>query len=143
MTPATIEMTMQRVHELLVQEFGRLARPLADEGKLQLLDIPGGRFAVVLRASSEETLTISKAISDNVDFERPGLADFLLHEHADFIFGRFERVGERGLSVEHSVYAEGITGPQLTRVVLVVHSVAAEAYKTLEAVGVIAKTDED
>ncbi len=109
---------------------------------MQPLDIPGGRYAVVLRLSSPQTLTASKVVALSVDFERPGLADFLLREHAALMFGRFERVGERGLAVEHSVFSQAISGPQLTRVVLAVHQAAINAYQTLAAVGVIDEDEE-
>ncbi|MCP9491661.1 MAG: hypothetical protein MSC31_17565 [Solirubrobacteraceae bacterium MAG38_C4-C5] len=137
----TLATTMECVHELAVQEFGRLAPPLAHDDSVQLLHLPGGEFAVVVLLSSPETLTVRKAVARGVDFERPGLADFLMREHAELIFGRFERVEENTLSVEHSVFAEAITGSQLARVALAVHEAALGAYKTLLAVGVIDEED--
>ncbi len=68
---------MQYVHEVLAEEFGRMTPPLEDEGRLQAVYLPGGTYAVVVVQSTDTTVTVRKAVGEP-DFERPGLADYLL-----------------------------------------------------------------
>lgn len=144
MTTIATHITMHDIHGLLVAEIGRLAPPLIDGEDVQLVHLPGGRYATVLRLSSPDTLTVSKKVANTVDFERPGLAAFLMREHSKFIFGRFECVGEGDLMVEDSIFVDSaVAGEQIMRVVMAVHAIAVEAHKTLIDVGVIEADDDD
>ena len=135
MSPQTAP-TMSHIHELLRQEFGRMAPSLDEDGTTQLVHLPGGRYAVVCRMTTPATITVSKTVALDLTFEQPGLADFLLREHADWLFGRFERVGG-ALRVEHTVTAAHVDGETLRRIVVAVHSSAFRAEGVLASCGVI------
>ncbi len=138
----TTTTVMDRVHDMLAAEFGRCATPVSDDG-VQLVHLPGGRFAIVVRMSSDHTVTVSKLVGEP-NWELPGLADFLLRDHSRWLFGRFERNGDL-LNVEHTLETAGLTSQALAAVIIGVQLATCEAEKTLLAVGALegAKTDEE
>ena len=126
---------MDFVHGVLAEEFGRMAPELEDDGRLQPVYLPGGSYAVVIAQSSPTTITIRKLIG-RPDFERPGLADYLLSEHSRWLLGRFER-NEDTLVVEHTLTLDALTPGTLVRTVRVVHDAATDAERTLVAIGAL------
>lgn len=145
MSPRTA--TMQHVHEITTREFGRLARPLSEDGDgyVQAIDLPGAQYALSLCMTGDETLTVSLLVHDSVDYDRPGLAPYLLREHSRFLFGRYERVGEAGLAIEHTVFADPtISDGLIKRLVLAIHSSTIDTIQTLTATGAVTdSTDGD
>lgn len=138
-TDTTIE-TMAEVHEILSTEFGRLAPELTQDGT-QLVHLPGGAYAVVVHRSTEETITIHKGIGCP-QWDRPGLADFLLREHSRWLLARLER-NEDMLAVEYTVLIDGLTPAVLRRAVTTVHQAAIGTERLLVSVGALELGEED
>lgn len=128
---------MAFVHDVLSEEFGRMAPELEDNGRLQPVYLPGGRYAVVVAQSSRTTITIRKMIG-RPDFDRPGLAGYLLTEHSRWLLGRFER-NEDALVVEHTLTLDALTPETLVRTVRVVHDAATDSERTLVAIGALSE----
>lgn len=126
---------MGDIHDMLAEEFGRCAPGLDDDEDVQLVYLPGGHYAVCVALSSPMSVTIRKKIGCP-RFESPGLADFLLRDHASWMFGRYERVDDT-LVVEYSMPTAGLTADGLGHAVLAVHGCAWAAERTLVAAGVL------
>ena len=132
------ETVMGRVHDCLVREFGRLTPELIDEGRTQLVYLPGGRYATTVVLSSENTGYVRKALGP-ADLSEPGVAEFLLREHSKFLFGRFE-LNDDFIVVEHTIMVDCLT-EALPLTVRAVHSIACDAVQLLTQVEVLG-TDE-
>jgi|GEM_PF-6476217 hypothetical protein len=130
---------MSFVHEVLTGEFGRMAPELEDDGRVQPVYLPGGRYAVVIGQSSRTTITVRKMIG-RPDFDRPGLADYLLTEHSRWLLGRFER-NEDALVVEHTLTLDALTPATLVRTVRAVHEAATDGERTLIAIGALSEDE--
>lgn len=132
---------MQHVHELLVREFGRLAPELEDDGQVQAVFLPGGDYAVIVVPSSDETVTVRKAVG-TPNFAMPGLADTLLREHSSWLFGRLERNGDF-VAVEHTLHHSELQARSLARVVKAVHEMAVSTERLLSAAGALTPAEEE
>lgn len=130
---------MGRVHDCLVREFGRLTPGLTDDGRAQLVYLPGGRYATVVVMSSENTVTVRKMVGAP-DLTEPGVAEFLLREHSKFLYGRFE-LNDDHLVVEHTIGVDCLT-TALPTAVRAVHSVACDAEQLLQQVEVLGKDEQ-
>ena len=136
----TTHTPMQTVHDVLAAEFGRMAPPLKDDDQVQLVYLPGGRYALFVCQSTETTVSVRKAVGEP-DFTRPGLADYLLTDHRRWLFGRFERNDDM-LVIEHTLAIDSLTPETLVRVVRAVHDAAYRAEHMLLTIGAM-EADED
>ena len=136
MREAAADPIMQRVHDLMGSEFGRLAPELEEGGEIQPVYLPGGEYAVVVARSSPSTVTVHKTVG-SPDFSVPGLSDCLLREHSTWLFGRLERNGD-ALAVEHTLHTNVLDGGTLATVVKAVHEMAVATERFLTAAGALA-----
>jgi len=90
----------------------------------------------VIATSSRHTITIRKAISAP-NFDQPCLSDFLLREHARWLFGCFERNDDM-LAVEHTLAIEGLGGEVLGNIVRAIHAIACDTERLLVSVDALA-----
>ena len=136
MQEAAADSVMQKVHDLMGREFGRLAPDLEDAGDVQPVHLPGGDYAVVVARSSLSTVTVHKTIGCP-DFSVQGLSDCLLREHSTWLFGRLERNGD-ALAVEHTLHVAALDGGALAAAVKAVHEMAVATERFLSAAGALA-----
>ena len=131
---------MVQIHNDLRGEFGRLVPELEEDGT-QAVYLPGGRFAVTVRPSSPSTVTVRKIVAARVDYQRPGLANYLITDHGAWLFGRYERNGD-GLAIEHTLTISSLDSDTIRNVVMAIHMTACEAEQTLTACNAIQIDDE-
>jgi len=135
------------LHEMLASKLGMFVEPLEGVAENSVkVSLPGGDYVIVVRLNGG-SVTVSKFVSKEVDYNAPGLAAFLLADHGQYLYGRYEKVGESGLAVEHSITMKAIMADNLAAIVLAVHHVAVDIEKTLIRAGVLVpdldESDED
>ncbi len=135
MQDAAADPVMQKVHDLMGREFGRLAPDLDEAGDVQLVYLPGGDYALVVARSSPSTVTVHKTVG-RPDFSIRGLSDYLLREHSTWLFGRLERNGD-ALAVEHTLHVAELDGGALATAVKSVHEMAVATERFLSAAGAL------
>ena len=123
-------LTVSALHAMLREEYGGCARR-SPCGEMVLVDLPGASYRVVARLSGRCAVRVGRKVIDGVDWSAPGIARFLLTEHAQLRFGRFGLLGE-DLVVEHSLFAEEVTAANLGRIVRFLHEAAEAAERALE-----------
>lgn len=130
---------MQEIHEIATAAFGSMAEPLSADGLVQSLTLPGASHRLLIGPAQADAIHLVQPVGE-LDLSHPGLGDFLLREHAQWVFGRLELIDD-GLFVQASLLLSQLTPDALRRVVLAVHHMAGKTEDVLTQAGVL-RTEE-